>query len=324
MDDASLDAPRNTSSSRIRRRATVLAAVIIIGAIAGVGLWTVVDRDPHPTQMLSSYCPTQSNSGTQTDIPPQFLRNVLRDELTREWGQFELPASHSDASRFTTTADGRVAAEVWGERGDMLLVTDDGINWDEISLPDGLGLEGYHIGPDRWVIAGFPKDERTNSTAQWTPDEVFMSDDQGETWTEVPVDSDTPPFIREQHLTSFGFMVSGERIAMLASVFPVPVWSELLVDRGAATETDSIQFGYFDKDDLSFWVSREVPGQESDWIRFTFEELDISDRQRSLMETWWSYQVSYQLGLVRAYAGDEHGLTVMSTDLVDGSVVVMG
>ena len=78
--------------------------------------------------------------------------------------------------RIQSVGDGRVLAFTGGDSGGEVVVTTDGADWTELSVPDGIDPEHIDISGDRWLVAGRRED---SSPGGDMPKRVFFSDDRG-------------------------------------------------------------------------------------------------------------------------------------------------
>ncbi len=116
-----------------------------------------------------------------------------------------LGADETSSIQLQSVGDGRILALRFIDRGmDSILVTENGREWTPMSIPSGFLPWSVDITGDRWLIQGW------DSTLEDPGTQILFSDDEGETWIELPVD-----------LSSFGetawvvdAIVAGERIVV--------------------------------------------------------------------------------------------------------------
>ena len=111
-----------------------------------------------------------------------------------EWT--EIDPGFADLHAFESLDSGRVLARAWavGDElsmdGERAVYTDNGTDWTELPLPEGIVVRGIDNVGERWVAYG-----RTHGSDDYLElvDRVFLSGDQGATWTELALDIPADP-----------------------------------------------------------------------------------------------------------------------------------
>lgn len=102
-----------------------------------------------------------------------------------------------------TVGDGRVVARAHGEFGSALISTDNGRDWTQVQLPDGVSPDIVDVSGPRWLLTTLEFE---------TFARIFYSDDEGANWTEVLLESlpagATPP-------TLIDALVSNEHLVVI-------------------------------------------------------------------------------------------------------------
>lgn len=149
----------------------------------------------------------------------------------------EIHPGFDDLFSLGSVGDGRVIARVWTEEdrqglfGERFVRSSDGVEWTELTLPEGLFPERVSIAADRWVVTGQYLD--VDRPEAWI-DRVFFSDDQGFTWTEMVIDlpSDpASPYAVEGWSVS-EVLVAGERMVLTLAGYTTIDGQALLEDTG--------------------------------------------------------------------------------------------
>ena len=223
-------------------------------------------------------------------------------------------------AKFTTekTGDNRTTTTQTSTGPD--LVTSDGIRWDELPLPEGIDPHIVDISSDLWLVTERPTE------ILFSPARVFVSRDRGATWLEVPVDSaPLVPHTVEQHLGVSAALVSDGFIVLSANIHSLVDAEALLLDRGLISESQVAGWLSFSDDILTAFVLSDpevvegirnktrtiwqTPFGREDIVEFTAEELDLTARQRQLLERPIPADPLSE-GTVRIYSGDESGIAV--------------
>jgi len=136
-----------------------------------------------------------------------------------------------------SVGDGRVIARVWTENeeqelfGERFAFSSDGIEWTELTLPEGLFPEQVDIVADRWVVTGRNPDVDRPEVGI---DRVFFSDDHGSTWTEMVIDipsAPASPYAVERWIVT-EVLVAGERMVLTLAGYTTIDGQALLEDAG--------------------------------------------------------------------------------------------
>ena len=165
----------------------------------------------------------------------------LSTDPTLTWSEVALDTSTGlvDVDRLASAGDGRIVARArtWGDAGDEVVVTDNGIDWIRIPTPAAVSPGFIGVSGDRWLLGGGSNSDLGH------PPRAFFSDDEGASWTEVAVNIESaapdPPSCLER-LSVRAVLTSGDRIVVVVEsdiYLDVPAQ---LVARGYAPDTESI------------------------------------------------------------------------------------
>ena len=309
---------------RKRRWPGVAAAAAAVAAVVGVGAFLldttdstqVTTVDPaaaRPDEAPETVAPAGAGDSIEEIAPdaggpkggletparsaapdgPRVTPAELSSGPVLQWN--EIDPGLAGHYRIQSVGDGRVLAFTRGDSGGGVVVTTNGTDWTELSVPDGIDLEHVGISGDRWLVAG----RREGSPGGDMLERVFFSDDRGRTWTEIAPDfpsapstpTPLPPYVLEWSGLASA-LVSGEHMVIV-------VWSRvdldlhaLLADRGLLADGKSL-FGWFAgnglvKIDVGDAYDPENPeaftraGSES--IELTYDQLALTTDQQRLLE----------------------------------------
>lgn len=198
-----------------RRKA--IASVAALALLAGcIGAWRLLDRD-RSVNNVHVTGPANAPTGP-----------VL------EWTEFHPDLGESAISgTLEPLGDGRILVSAFSEGnngtapGIQFLVTENGVDWSEVPMPQGISPLSHDLSGDRWLVAGIDltgesrpvAGEIAGSGSRVPPVyRAFFSDDRGASWTElefdfssssiqVPFTYEYPPFFISVALTSGKHMV---------------------------------------------------------------------------------------------------------------------
>ena len=315
-------ADRAAARARVQaaRRAVVAVAASISVVFGGVVGWNALNRGDTTTVFVTSADPSAPSTvtvpvaGGPESSPPKGTEGDARSQLEaadtgpNDSMRAEAPTPHDlstgpvlqwtevdpgflDLFGFESAGDGRVIAYAWPEgveqvlHGERAVVTSNGTDWEELSLPDGLIADGIDIAGDRWLVTGR---YRSFDAPGSRPDRAFFSDDQGTTWTELqfeipPDPALASPYLRE-NLRVAPALVSGERMVLVLQGYTTVDTQSLLADRGLLPEGKEVlrwQAGspetvVFDLHD-PFEVDPESPDFATQHLELTFEQLGMTE-----------------------------------------------
>ena len=249
------DRARVRARIRTARRAAVAVAAsvsVVFGSVVG---WNALNRSDTTTVFVTSDAPFAPSTGTVPREPeppaPTQDEEGDRSQLVAgsptpgdlstgpvlEWTGID-PGFH-DLFGFESAGDGRVIAYAWPEGveqvvgGETVVVTENGTDWEELPLPDGLIAEELDIAGDRWLVTGR---YRSFDAPDGRLNRVFFSDDEGATWTElefeIPPDPALAlPYLRE-HVWVTPALMSGERMVLVLQGYTSVDAASLLADAG--------------------------------------------------------------------------------------------
>ncbi|MCQ3808923.1 MAG: hypothetical protein KTV68_00055 [Acidimicrobiia bacterium] len=256
------------AKARNTRRAVVGIAASVAMVAGGFAAWNALDDD-QPTEVIvvddpavtaepaSTAAPIDGPSDAPSEASADRTEPATPESLSTgpvlEWTEFD-PASvfGTDASyfgRIESLGDGRVLVEVYSTEGTQVMVSENGVDWTEVSMPPDFSLEQIDIVGDRWLVSGWPE--------IWTrmPDsisQVLFSDDQGATWTELAIPLD--PADENETSSVAAALVSGENMVVAVIGHTRPDVATVIVARGLVPDKESIQG----------WI-----GVEGDTVSFT-------------------------------------------------------
>ena len=285
----------------------------------------VVADSTEATDVSRDTCVVETSPTSWQDEVPRPVLPTLADEPALEWRQVDSPFDRFAPtstqpgggntrlrflSGFHTTEDGRVAVVAQGDKTAWLEMTSDGIEWEAFALPQNIQLKRVHISDDRWIVVGPSLNSSDAEADPWAFHRVLLSDDRGATWTGVPLDPGTPPFFSDQYLNTLDLLVSTDRILLAAAIFPNPQLGDLLADRGLVERAAGVERSGFGDRSVRVLMPSDDPEGGYTRAEFSYSQLELSERQETVMDLWQSILRSGQLGYVRVFVGDASGLAV--------------
>jgi len=118
--------------------------------------------------------------------------------------------------RLESVGDGRVLLSTLRPGDNRVMVTENGVDWAEVPMPaDSFLPQHIDIAGSRWLVSGLILNRE--EPVEFPTVQVFFSDDQGATWTELDFSADAPDGLSG----SVAAMAAGERMVM-AAWFPAP------------------------------------------------------------------------------------------------------
>ena len=270
-------------------RPAVVAVTVSIAVLAGT--FGCGRDDPEPTGVaIEESATTQAPTGTTAPAPPEPSAAVPTGESepaessdpkgpesdpiedgaiasgitgsqqlstgpVLEWT--EIDPGFDDLFALKPVGDGRVTARAWTEDegeglfGQRIVVSANGTDWTEVTLPEGLFPEQVNIASDRWVVTGLFLDSGRPEEAI---DRVFFSDDHGSTWTELVLElpsTSMSPYAFERWRASL-VLVSGEQMVLALSGLTMIDGQALLEDVGRLPVGKRVAFTLPTPDGVSF------------------------------------------------------------------------
>lgn len=233
----------------------------------------------------------------------------------------EIDPGLGDAFRLQPTFAGGVLATLRmpeDQGSGLFRVTFNGVDWQWLSLPEGIAPSAVDVSGDLWLVVGRGQGGDTSDSAamERVMERVLVSSDRGRTWTEVPVDSAPPvPHTVDQYLGVSSALVRGDCILLAVEVFRSLNWAELLADRGLISREQAgpvvvVKWG---SDSVFFALYRDpdtivATAQPDDFVEYSFDELDLTADQR---DVWTAIVASMRDPFgqrVRIFSGDPAGL----------------
>lgn len=239
-----------------------------------------------------------------------------------QWSEF-----HPGVSGFgglSSLGDGRVVMRGETPAGESLLVsTPDGSDWSAVPLPATLSPHAYSLTGERWAVAGWSHDDSIDADFSGR---IYISDDQGVSWTEATLQAD-PPDLPEHtiaHSNVAAVATSGPHVVAVVATHLSLDFEALLQDRGLlppGTRPHWISivgdgFGIdmsvnvleeLGSDDAQPDDASEVPDEP---LTFTVDELGLSAEQMAIIEG------AHDPESVRVYSGS--GPELAEAAILDG------
>ncbi len=235
------------------------------------------------------------------------------------WTEFRPDLGKFDEfQHFESAGGGRVLQSLY--RGPevpiRLIMTADGGEWSELSLPDGFHVAdlssdadaSIDITGDRWVAFGW---DVTRDPHENVGREVWFSDDHGSSWTEatleVPQRSEPlPPYAIEESAV-LEALASGDRLIVVARTTTRLNLEALLTDRGLVPAGKDLLNWTPSRNGFTLTFAELPPADEpvrrgrDRWrlqeLEMSSEDLGLSTRQHELLRR-------RQETAIRIYAGD--------------------
>ncbi|WP_419551281.1 hypothetical protein [Candidatus Poriferisodalis sp.] len=321
-----------STQRRPSRLRMIVAAFIVVAVFIGA---TVLAAGDDAFQFFDSgprSCGVETPAGSIESAAPAGMRQTLSPEPALQWTQIDPPVDQFYRTRmrddgtlwrtnlvsaFMTAPDGLVFVRVNDGGRRRLLVTSNGTDWEELALPPNVQPQHIGVSGNRWVIAGRALGDEVGDENRFDLDRVVVSDDRGATWTEVPIDPQTPPLFRDKHIATVDLMVSGNRIVLMSVVRPEMQVRDPFVEHGLAEPGDDVVFGGFREDTVMALVRSSDAEGNYVHVELSLEDLDLADREKEIIGRWEHIDANH-LGYIRLYAGDQYGLEVAS-ELNSGS-----
>ena len=168
---------------------------------------------PLVTQTAQPARQAEPEAGEAESAPAQPGGNMTPEELSTgpvlEWT--EIDPGFADLFNFESVDDGRVLARAWGigdelaMDGERAVYTDNGIDWTELPLPEGIVIRGIDISGDRWLAYGHTHGDHEQGDLV---DRVFFTDNRGANWTEVKLDIPPDSIAAPSHCDRYLFVQS--------------------------------------------------------------------------------------------------------------------
>ncbi|MDE0066403.1 MAG: hypothetical protein OXN44_05965 [Acidimicrobiaceae bacterium] len=217
--NAQVDAPVATppvsliaerAEARARTRAiqrTVVGIAASITLLAG-GLVAYNAFADDATADIVATEPSVTTATTPADSAPESsdetaapTENDVPAPVFAQQDAAELFGTDTHVEGLQTIGDGRVMAVAYGETHTNLIITDNGEDWTQISLPDGASPDIVDLSGPRWLI----------TTLDWEgPPRSYFSDDEGASWSEVDLSA-----VDGQSPTLVNALVSGEKLLFI-------------------------------------------------------------------------------------------------------------
>ena len=209
----------------------------------------VSDASPVILQAAQLARQAEPEAGEAESDPAQSGGTVTPEELSTgpelEWTQID--PGFADLFNFESVDDGRVLARAWGigdelaMDGERAVYTDNGTDWTELPLPEGIVIRGIDISGDRWLAYGWTHGDYEHGDLV---DRVFYTDDRGASWTEVNLDIPPDSIPESSHCDRFLFVQS---VSVSDDGIVVDLWGYrvldahgLLAERGLVPDGETV------------------------------------------------------------------------------------
>ena len=236
-----------------RRNAGWILAVAVVVAVLGA-VWIAnetsstpdVSTDPEPPATsqpaVSSTTPTSSQPGSgDEESSPDPSPGVDSDTSVQVWTEIDPAPSVSVGELASSGGVFYISGE--NAAGEVSLATSvDGVDWITHELPDQLRMRHFAAGPERWAVVAiepvrrYPTVQTDDGPALAPAERVLVSDDRGETWTELGIDFTTATLTSSHLLAGTEIVdvavVGSTVVAKAVTNMTVPDVAGLLTDIG--------------------------------------------------------------------------------------------
>ena len=251
------------------------------------------DRESQQIVAVGAESPSSgAGDSTTTDAVADMSPQDLSTGPVLEWTEIQLDLPNGFALH--GTSDGRIVAMGgWPTRDSFpttshLLVTDDGATWTQVPLPEELSSVFYSVdvSDERVVVSGVPRAAPPGGgDAADMGVQIFVSGDQGETWTQATLDVDaarrdidddaTVDFSLTSVYVSDNYVVAAVQGHNRLDISP------LLIDAGLVEADARIGGWSSEGDSVLVWLDND-DGTESE-LRFAHDDLALTDSQLALL-----------------------------------------
>lgn len=210
------DTPDSTKPTW-RPLTALLAAAIVAGAVGTTYLIAGDDAFKF-FDFGSESCSTDAREGLLRAAALPFAPQALTVPPALQWEQVEVPVDSSldRVSGLMTTSDGHVVVSADdGERA-QLMVTSNGADWSELSIPPGVSPALVDSSDGRWVVAGPAFNNDFDHHEHWNLDVLATSTDDGVTWSDVPISPRPAALPGNRFVQTLDLMVSHDRVVLIA------------------------------------------------------------------------------------------------------------
>jgi hypothetical protein len=317
-------AAARTKARDIRRTTGTLAAsmILLVGGIVG---WNAIsDQDGDQSELATTEIEGSPASPDVDDVLPsetvsepgepspssdREFETITPERLSTgpvlDW--VEIESGIEDVGNLDSLPDGRILARSFAEDGETLLVSDNGLDWSSVSTPPGIFLNFVDVSGERWLASGSVGEDFDDI-------HVFISDDEGASWTPLAVDFSvgeprTAPFLIDRSYLSAA-LVSGERVVLVSQTFTEVDIVGLLTSRGYVDGgADILGWGWGEGT-----ITAEIGDPfQPETLELTYEELGLTEAEIKILE-----ELNGPNDKVRIFAGDETGLELVEEFLGGG------
>ncbi len=218
----------------------------------------------------------EPDSGSAAPDSSSLTPGELSTGPTLTWTEVSLDASPGviEVYRLESVGDGRITARAWGEAGDQIVVTDDGTTWTTVPTPAEIAPGLIDITGARWVVAS------VDASGPERTDRVFVSDDEGVTWTELALELAPDPVPGAPYCVEYSrvrsALASDDRIVVVIDSYTDLDLQALLVERGYAPDRESILELHHTERAL---IVRVGDGSTTERLEIAHDELGLAPGQ---------------------------------------------
>ncbi|MYL09267.1 MAG: hypothetical protein F4015_07285, partial [Acidimicrobiia bacterium] len=256
------------AKARNTRRAVVGIAASAALVVGGISAWNALEGDqpnevivvddptaspapqpgteptPAPTSKTPSEPEDTPQTGSEASTEPPTPES-LSAGLAPGWTGFE-PEAVFGANRgvfenVESLGDGRVIARGWTLPGSpnvgetyssegRVLITGNGANWTDVTMPTSFSPQRFDIAGDRWLVTGWGSNEPVSEP------QAFFSDDQGVTWIDLAIDVISP----DEASRIAAATVSGQNVVIATENRIHTDIASVIVARGLVPDQESI------------------------------------------------------------------------------------
>ena len=176
-----------------------------------------------PADAIEEEAATPPAPAAESDVPefaPAGTPEAISTGPALTWTAFDpdeaLGPDWDELIRLESVGDGRVLLSTLRPGDNRVMVTKNGVDWAEVSMPSDSFLPRHiDVGGSRWLVSGLVLDSA--EPVEVPAVQVFFSDDRGASWTELDFSADAPDGVSG----SVAAMAAGERM-VVAAWFPAP------------------------------------------------------------------------------------------------------
>lgn len=237
------------------------------------------------------------------------------------WAEFDPGINGAETvTALRSTGDGRVVVGGRTSLGEPYwMITSNGTDWSELSLPAAIWLDSLDLSGERWVVSGRRHDNLPGAVGY---ERVYVSDDEGVSWFEATPQVehlDLPEYVNAWPSVFAVAAVGTQVVAFVSAHFDFDLLA-LLADQGRIPPAAQSGGWSFLGDEVHIWLPPELPDGDTesrlavatsdDALIFAVDDLELSPAQLAVLEGRGSYEST------RAYSGS--GAELVETAAFDG------